>query len=121
MFGRMRLAVLTVAIAIAALFSEPAAAQFRGPSVSGSELTVVAAQSARVGSYVVLTGSVVSHLRDDYFLFRDASGDIRVEIANRVWGGREVTPEDTVRVVGEVDRNRSGVTYLWIKSLDVVN
>lgn len=51
---------------IAALAAAPAAAQFTGPSARGVETTVEAARSARVDSYVTVTGRIVSHLREDY-------------------------------------------------------
>lgn len=103
-----------------ALLAAPVSAQFSGPSERGQPATVAEAQNARLGRYVTLTGNIVSHLRGDYYMFRDATGEIRVEIGSNVWAGREVTPETTVRIVGEVDRGVAG-RYLWVKSLDVVS
>lgn len=108
--------------ALALLLAAGAAqAEFTGPSARGQEVTVAAATAARPGTYVTMTGSVVSHLREDYYLFRDASGEVRVEIADGVWGGRQVGPDMRVRLVGEVDRGGGGAVYVWIKSLDIVN
>ncbi|WP_375691331.1 YgiW/YdeI family stress tolerance OB fold protein [Pseudooceanicola sp. LIPI14-2-Ac024] len=97
-----------------------AAAQFSGPSAGGQPATVAAAQSARLGSYVTLEGSIVSHLRGDYYLFSDGSGEIQVEIPQRTFGGQAVTPETRVRIVGEVDRRIGGQRYIWVKSLQVI-
>ncbi len=105
---------------IAALAATPAAAQFTGPSARGAETTVEAARGARVDSYVTVTGRIVSHLREDYYLFRDATGEIRVEIEDRVWAGRPVSAETDVRLRAEVDRNAAGTVYLWVQSLDVL-
>lgn len=100
----------------AALFAVPTYAQFTGPSVQGDQSTVSAAQSIRLGSYVTLRGNIVSHLREDYYLFRDQTGEIRVEIPLRRFGGRKVGPTDKVQIMGEVDKGRAG-RYVWVKSL----
>jgi uncharacterized protein (TIGR00156 family) len=98
----------------------PAAAQFMGPEVSGVTATAAAANAARPGTYLTMTGNIVSHLREDYFLFRDATGELRVEIDNRVFRNQPVTPETTVRIHGEIDRDTRG-RYMWVKTLDVVS
>ncbi len=86
----------------------PASAQFTGPSVSGQGMSVAQARDARVGTYVTLTGSIVSHLREEYYMFRDKSGEIRIEVSSPVWGGRQVGPEKTVRIMGERDGSIAG-------------
>ncbi|MEM9392590.1 MAG: NirD/YgiW/YdeI family stress tolerance protein [Pseudomonadota bacterium] len=96
-----------------------AVAQFTGPSVQGAQSTVSAAQSARVGSYITLEGSIVSHLREDYYTFRDGTGEMRVEISQGRFGGRAVGPSDRVRIMGEIDNGRAG-RYIWVKSLQVL-
>jgi uncharacterized protein (TIGR00156 family) len=111
--------LLALPLALLAL-TAPASAQFTGPSARGQEMTVAAATAARPGTYVTLSGNIVAHLRGDYFQFRDASGEVRVEFAEGVWGGRPVSPESRVRLVGEVDRGAGGTVYVWIKSLDIL-
>ena len=113
----MPIRALIFAVALAA---SPAVAQFTGPAAQGAETTVEAALGARPGSYVAVTGRVVAHLREDYYLFRDATGEIRVEIEDRVWAGRPVGPETDVRLRAEVDRNVAGTVYLWVQSLDIL-
>lgn len=97
-----------------------ALANFTGPSVTGQISTVQQAMNARVGSYITLTGHIVSHQRGDYFTFRDDSGTLRVEIENSVWRNRDIGPDTRVRLLGEIDTGLAG-RYLWVKSLDVVN
>jgi len=41
-----------------------------------------------LGTYVVLTGNIVNHLRSDYFTSRDDTGEVRVEIEPGIWNGR---------------------------------
>lgn len=96
-----------------------AMAQFTGPSTTGQPTTVKEALGSLPGTYVTVTGHIVAHLRGNYFTFRDATGDIRVEIENSVWENRKIGPETKVRLLGEVDVGFAG-RYLWIKSLQVV-
>ena len=108
-------------LAVVTFLPSPGVAQFSGPSVEGRGVSVADASALRAGTYVTVTGSIVGHLREDYFSFRDATGEMRVEIADNVWQGRQVGPADTVRLLGEVDRTAAGVPYLWVKSLTLVN
>lgn len=112
---------LLVLILVAFLLPAIALAQFTGPTVQGQASTVAQAQKARVDSYVTVTGNIVSHLREDYYTFRDSTGEIRVEIEPEVWRNREVGPNTTVRLLAEVDRNAAGTLYLWVQSLEIVN
>lgn len=114
MTGRRVFALLAFGVAATA-----AMAQFTGPSATGRPATVADANRARIGTYVTLTGNIVNHQRSDYFTFRDNTGEIRVEIASNVWGGRQVGPTDQVRIMGEVDTSPRG-RYVWVKTLDVL-
>ncbi|OYX54973.1 MAG: hypothetical protein B7Y96_08450 [Comamonadaceae bacterium 32-67-11] len=95
-------------------------AQFTGPSVSASASTVQQAQQVRLGSYVTLSGHIVAHQREQYYLFRDASGEMRVEIESALWQGRRVSPETRVQLHGEIDQGLRG-RYMWVKSIQIVN
>jgi len=83
-------------------------------------MTVEEARSQPIDTYVLVTGSIVAHLREEHYTFRDSTGDIRVEIPDGVWAGRPVSPENRVQLVGEVDRNSAGTVYLWTKSLAIL-
>lgn len=95
-------------------------AQFTSPNAQGNQSTVSAAKDARIGSYVTLQGSIVLHLWDDYYLFRDSTGEMRVEISSGRFGGLRIGPFDRVRIVGEVDLNRSE-RYIWVQSLNLAS
>ena len=109
-----------VFILIVILLASNAVAQFTGPSQKGKASTVEQARDSRLGSYVTVTGNIVIHLREDYYNFRDGTGEIRVEIERSVWRNRNVGPDTKVRLLGEVDRNAAGIVYLWVKSLEIV-
>jgi uncharacterized protein (TIGR00156 family) len=119
--GNLDMKHLMIALILSSVPVTAAMAQFTGPSAvtSSRHSTVAAVSRARPGSYVTLKGTVVSHQRSNYFLFRDATGDIRVEIDSSVFAGRAVTPETRVRLVGEVDVGLAG-RYVWVQSLDIL-
>ena len=95
-------------------------AQFTGPVADRAQLTVEQALEARVGTYAVITGQIINQIREDYYTFRDGTGDIRIEIAPNVWNNQEVTPQTTVFLHVEVDTNLFGRRYLWVESLEAV-
>ncbi|UHD17542.1 YgiW/YdeI family stress tolerance OB fold protein [Thiocapsa bogorovii] len=113
--------VLLIVSMVLLLLPAIATAQFTGPNARGQDSTVEQARNARVDTYVTVTGNIVAHLREDYFTFRDSTGEIRVEIEPEVWRNREVGPDTTVRLLAEVDRNAAGTVYLWVQSLELVN
>ncbi|MFT4654311.1 MAG: hypothetical protein ACI82S_001966 [Patiriisocius sp.] len=94
-------------------------AQYTGPSKAGNKLAVSQIADARLGSYIVVTGNITSHLTEEYYSFQDETGQIRVEIENSVWQSREVASETKVRLLAEIDTGLSG-RYLWVKSLELV-
>jgi uncharacterized protein (TIGR00156 family) len=103
------------------LLSSASFAQFTGPSATGRMSTVTEARNAAVGTYVNVTGNIVALLGEDYYTFRDQSGEVRVEIEPEVWRNRKIGPDAKVRLVAEVDRNAAGTVYLWVESLEIVD
>ena len=112
---------VTIIVAAAALFlaSAPALAQFKGPGAP--EVTTVAeAKQAPDDSNVVLTGRITAKVRGDNYTFNDSTGEIEVDIDDKLWQGREVTPDTTIRITGEVDRESWGVE-IDVDSLEIVS
>ena len=54
---------------------------------------------------VIMKGSIEKHLNKDKYQFVDTTGKIVVEIDGDEWRGMEVTPNDTVIIVGETDKS----------------
>jgi uncharacterized protein (TIGR00156 family) len=106
-------------VALCAALALPALAQFTGPGAQGTTGTVADAQDARPGSYITLEGSIVAHLREDYYRFADDTGEIRVEIPAETFAGRQVGPETRLRLRGEVDMGVRG-RYVWVESLTIL-
>ncbi len=52
-------------------------------------------------------------------MFRDASGEVEVEVDQDVWRGTEVGPDDLIRIRGEVDHSWNK-TEVEVESLEKV-
>ena len=103
------------------LMSSTSFAEFTGPSAAGRISTVEEARNAPVDTYVTVTGNIVAHLREEYYTFRDQTGEVRVEIETPVWRNRKIGPDTKVRLVAEVDRDAAGTIYLWVDSLEILD
>ena len=78
----------------------------KGGFVSGSEaiVTVKQVNEMRDDIPVIVQGKILQRIGDDMFLFEDATGSISVEIDDDAWRGQTITPSDTVKLYGDVDR-----------------
>lgn len=84
----------------------PDAATSKGGFVSGAETiaTVKQVMEMRDDVPVIVKGNIVQRMGDEMYLFEDGTGTIRVEIDDDEWRGQTITPNDTVKLYGEVDR-----------------
>lgn len=78
---------------------------FVDPAAPSSESTVAEALKMRDDARVTLTGKIERSLGDERYIFRDNSGSIRVEIDDDLWAGRTFSPDDRVKIYGEIDRD----------------
>ncbi|MBW8035897.1 MAG: NirD/YgiW/YdeI family stress tolerance protein [Planctomycetes bacterium] len=70
------------------------------------EITTIAdAKELPDDTEVTLKGYVVEKLRDEYYLFRDDTDQIELEIKKHHWKDREMDPGQLVHIHGEVDRD----------------
>lgn len=58
---------------------------------------------------VTLTGKIKASLGGEMYLFTDSTGEVSVEIDHDKWLGQSVTPTTTVQLMGEIDKDMSGV------------
>lgn len=106
--------LLVLALAVPAFaqpgFQGPGAGQgggFQGPTAGIQADTVAKALKCWDDAPVILTGNIVQRYAgsDDKYLFKDATGEIIVEIDFGVFAGRTVTPETKVRLSGKMDKD----------------
>jgi uncharacterized protein (TIGR00156 family) len=92
---------------VLALGSATAVAQYQGPGASKFALAQTVAEVLKDPTDdrpVVLTGTLVSQTGRESFVFRDATGEIQVEIDREDFpGGQPVGAETQVVIRGEVD------------------
>lgn len=83
-----------------------AATNTKGGFVSGAETiaTIKQVMEMRDDVPVIVKGNIVQRMGDEMYLFEDGTGTIRVEIDDDEWRGQTITPTDTVKLYGEVDR-----------------
>lgn len=118
MTARTRMIAAAALALLPFMLAVPAGAQFTGPGRE-TVTTVAEAHNARDDAPFDLTGNITERLRDEYFTFQDETGSIVAEIERVRFRGREVTPETTVRITGEVDRNLRG-RELEVRRLEIV-
>lgn len=126
-----RLLALLLAAALAAPtiavagFEGPNATQgggFQGPTTGVEADTVAKAQKSWDDAHVVLTGNIVQRVAgsDDKYVFRDATGEIIVEIDFELFVGRTITPENRVRLFGKMDKDLMEAPKVDVKVLEVL-
>jgi len=92
------------------MLAATASAQFKDPGASGMS-SVAEAKKAKDETWHTLEGNIVKQLSSEHYTFRDATGEIDIEVDEDVWAGQEVTPETRVRITGEVDRDFRSVSF----------
>lgn len=88
--------------------SKPAvdtANQPRRPEFNFPVLKVADADSWKDNQFIALQGKIVEQVGKRDFLFRDASGEIEVEISRHAWHGQDITPNDEVKLFGDVNKS----------------
>ncbi|MFV8762067.1 YgiW/YdeI family stress tolerance OB fold protein [Yersinia enterocolitica] len=80
---------------------------FRGPSTGVT--TVAKAKTMWDDSWVTLRGNIEKRIGGEHYIFRDATGTMVVDIDHKYWYGLTITPQDTVELHGEIDRDWNSV------------
>ena len=71
-------------------------------------------------AYVTMHGVITKRLSDDKYNFSDGTGNIILEIKDKIWHGQIVSPKDKVAVFGVVEES-GGQTIVDVKSLKLAN
>lgn len=108
---------LITAACLASLMSASAFAAYTGPNAGQVQAgapqqveTVKAALAAPDDAPVILEGQITQRIEKDDYEFTDATGTVRVEIDHDKWPANvEVSAQQRVRLIGEVDRDSKGV------------
>lgn len=98
------------------------AAGFEGPGVAATVTRAADVLGAQDDAPCVLEGHLVEKLprRKHRYLFEDHSGQVVVEIDNKIFEQLTITPKDKVRLQGHVDWNRKRPNEVEVDSISVV-
>lgn len=112
--------VCFLAFSAQAAFVDGNSGGYSGPGVNNST-TVKAINSMRDDAYVTLTGNIVSRIGGDKYVFQDSTGQITIDIDDEDFRGQNVSPQNTVRITGEVDKEFGHAPEVDVKRLEVLN
>ncbi len=105
-------------LALAASAGAPAGGGFEGPGPA--VITAEQAKALSDDAKVRLRGSIVDSLGGDKYTFRDQSGTVIVEIETEKWRGQKISPQDTVEIHGEVDKNLLSAPEIEVDRIDKI-
>jgi len=95
---------------VSSLFSINAFAAFVGPGTTVETVTSVkGALDMADDTKLVLEGTLVKQVHSEHYLFKDNSGEVVVEIEDKDFRKITVTPENKIRLKGEVDKDWTDV------------
>ena len=102
--------------------SAPVAAGFEGPGVAATVTRAVDVLGAQDDAPCVLEGHLVEKLprRKHRYLFEDHSGQVVVEIDNKIFEQLTITPKDKVGLQGHVDWNRKRPNEVEVDSITII-
>lgn len=114
----LAVAVLGVSFAMVSNAIAQNAGGFKGPGIADS--TVADALKLPDDTPVVLKGKIEKSLGNEKYQFNDGTGVIVVEIDNEDWRGVTVTPENTIEIKGEIDKEMLSAPEVDADSVSVV-
>ena len=114
----LAVAVLGVSFALVGNAIAQNAGGFQGPGVSDS--TVAEALKMPDDTPVVLKGKVEKSLGNERYQFNDGTGVIVIEVDNEDWRGLTVTPEDTVEIKGEIEKDMLSAPEVDVDTVSLV-
>lgn len=66
--------------------------------------SVAAIKEAEDNAIMVIEGQIIKQVGKDDFIFKDATGEVEVEVSKKAWRGQTITPNDTVEIRGKIDK-----------------
>lgn len=116
---RLPLALIATSLS---LLSAGAFAQYTGPGATSAVTTVAEARDQRDDQPVVLQGTLVAKIGHERYRFKDATGEIDVEIDDKDLPSHQAVSATTVvELHGEVDTHRFKPTDIDVDHVRIVN
>ena len=121
---------IIIASALTLILAAPASAAFvgsshfggfQGPDTVINVDTVAKALQANDEAPVVLEGRIISAgPKRNGYVFQDSTGSIVIDLEGKLFHGRTVTPENTVRIYGEVDTKQSRSSEVEVERFEIL-
>lgn len=93
---------------------------FEGPSgINNAQVSVKQALDLSNDSKVALKGHIINSLGDEKYTFSDGTAEVIIEIDDEDWGGRKVTPENTIEIFGEIDKEMFKPVKIDVDSFNI--
>ncbi len=113
---------LLVMCSFASISHALASGGFVGPEGNASKIiSVQEALNLNDEARVSLEGKIVNSLGDEKYTFKDATGEIIIEIDDEDWNGNKVTPENTIVINGEVDKDANETANIDVDTFTIKN
>ena len=115
--------LLCLTLSLVFITTQPVcAAGFEGPGVAATVTRAVDVLGAQADAPCILEGHLVEKLprRKHRYQLEDHSGQVVVEIDNKVFEQLTVTPKDKVRLLGHVDWNRKRPNEVEVDSITIL-
>ncbi|EJC63269.1 NirD/YgiW/YdeI family stress tolerance protein [Alcaligenes ammonioxydans] len=118
---KAKLTALTITVLMGGAVIPMAQAQYVGPS-SQKTFTKVEqlVNNAKDDDPVALRGKLLRKLSDETYLFADETGEIQVEIDDKIFPQEPVDANTTVEIVGEMDKAIVGTNEVDVKTITIV-
>lgn len=117
------LAALSAAPSFAAYQNSTGAGMggFSGPSQAPVTVAEVKKYSVmQDDTPVVLVGRITGSVGGEHYSFKDNTGEITIEIDHKDWHGVNVSPQNTVKIYGEVDKDFSQDPKVDVKRVEII-
>ena len=90
---------------------------FQGPGLE--QVSVVEVLKMSDNTPVVLSGKIEKSIGDEKYLFNDGTATVVIEIDDDDWNGLNVTPNDTVIISGEIDKDFMQDTIIEVDNIQL--
>jgi uncharacterized protein (TIGR00156 family) len=82
--------------------------------------TVAQVKESPDDTWVTLRGTIVKKISNDEYIFKDATGEILVDIDKYEWKGIDVTADTLIQISGKVDQDTFETTEIDVKNIEIV-
>lgn len=93
-----------IIILFVSMLSSTVSAAFIGTGASSGASSVKSIVSMSDDQNIVLEGYIVKQIRSEHYIFKDATGEVEVEIDHEDFKGFAVTASTKIRITGEIDK-----------------